>query len=92
MTKIAVLRIESFIAFGFQSFSAREVKIFWKIVGHDSKIFPTFAPLKTKINKITTKRKDAGVVDRGGLENRCSLTGTQGSNPCLSAKSKLKTS
>lgn len=30
--------------------------------------------------------KDAGVVDRGGLENRCSLTGTQGSNPCPSAK------
>ena len=29
--------------------------------------------------------KDAGVVDRGGLENRCALTGTQGSNPCLSA-------
>ncbi len=25
------------------------------------------------------------MVDRGGLENRCSLTGTQGSNPCLSA-------
>lgn len=30
--------------------------------------------------------KDAGVVDRDGLENRCTLTGTQGSNPCLSAK------
>ena len=30
-------------------------------------------------------RRDAGVVDRGGLENRCALTGTQGSNPCLSA-------
>ena len=29
--------------------------------------------------------RDAGVVDRGGLENRCTLTGTQGSNPCLSA-------
>jgi len=25
------------------------------------------------------------VVDRDGLENRCTLTGTQGSNPCLSA-------
>ncbi|MDE7411722.1 MAG: hypothetical protein K2M94_06760, partial [Paramuribaculum sp.] len=25
-------------------------------------------------------------VDRDGLENRCTLTGTQGSNPCLSAK------
>ncbi len=32
-----------------------------------------------------TPRKDAGVVDRDGLENRCTLTGTQGSNPCLSA-------
>ena len=32
------------------------------------------------------QRKDAGVVDRDGLENRCTLTGTQGSNPCLSAK------
>ena len=31
-------------------------------------------------------RRGAGVVDRGGLENRCTLTGTQGSNPCLSAK------
>ena len=30
-------------------------------------------------------RRGAGVVDRGGLENRCTLTGTQGSNPCLSA-------
>lgn len=29
--------------------------------------------------------KGAGVVDRGGLENRCALAGTQGSNPCLSA-------
>lgn len=29
--------------------------------------------------------KDAGAVDRDGLENRCTLTGTQGSNPCLSA-------
>ena len=32
-----------------------------------------------------TTGRDAGVVDRGGLENRCTLTGTQGSNPCLSA-------
>ena len=34
--------------------------------------------------------KDAGVVDRGGLENRCALTGTQGSNPCLSANRRLQ--
>lgn len=31
------------------------------------------------------RRKDAGVVDRDGLENRCTLTGTEGSNPSLSA-------
>lgn len=30
--------------------------------------------------------RDAGVVDRGGLENRCTLTGTKGSNPFLSAQ------
>ena len=30
-------------------------------------------------------RRDAGVVERGSLENYCALTGTQGSNPCLSA-------
>jgi hypothetical protein len=30
-------------------------------------------------------RTDAGVVDRGGLENRCASNSTQGSNPCLSA-------
>jgi hypothetical protein len=30
-------------------------------------------------------RTDAGVVERGGLENRCASDGTQGSNPCLSA-------
>ena len=29
--------------------------------------------------------RDARVVDWGGLENRCTLTGTQGSNPCFSA-------
>ena len=34
---------------------------------------------------IRPKRKDAGAVDRDGLENRCTFTGTQGSNPCLSA-------
>ena len=28
------------------------------------------------------------MVDRDGLENRCTLTGTQGSNPCLSANDK----
>ncbi len=32
-----------------------------------------------------TARKDAGVVDRDGLENRCILSGTEGSNPSLSA-------
>ena len=33
----------------------------------------------------STIRKDAGVVDRDGLENRCTGNCTQGSNPCLSA-------
>ena len=33
----------------------------------------------------TRPRRGAGVVERGGLENRCPFTGTQGSNPCLSA-------
>ena len=31
-------------------------------------------------------RRGAGVVERGGLENRCGCKPTQGSNPCLSAK------
>ncbi len=30
-------------------------------------------------------RRGAGVVERGGLENRCGREPTQGSNPCLSA-------
>jgi hypothetical protein len=30
-------------------------------------------------------RRGAGVVERGGLENRCGRKSTQGSNPCLSA-------
>lgn len=40
---------------------------------------------------VNDQRKDAGVVDRDGLENRCTLTGTQGSNPCLSADIKIET-
>ena len=31
------------------------------------------------------QRRGAGVVDRDGLENRCTLTGTVGSNPTPSA-------
>ena len=30
-------------------------------------------------------RRGAGVVERGGLENRCTRKGTVGSNPTLSA-------
>ena len=30
--------------------------------------------------------RGAGVVERAGLENRCTLLGTEGSNPSLSAK------
>ena len=33
-----------------------------------------------------SKRRDAGVAERGGLENRYTSNGIQGSNPCLSAK------
>ena len=39
-------------------------------------------------NFVTAKRKDAGVVDRDGLENRCTGNGTEGSNPSLSAEEK----
>ena len=47
---------------------------------------PKYLPRSLKLlNFALPKRKDAGVVDRDGLENRCTLTGTQGSNPCLSA-------
>ena len=34
---------------------------------------------------IAQPRRGAGVVERGGLENRCTFTGTVGSNPTLSA-------
>ena len=37
-------------------------------------------PLQAKI------RKDAGVADRDGLENRCTGNRTEGSNPSLSAE------
>ena len=37
-----------------------------------------------------TSRRDAGVVDRDGLENRCTSNCTQGSNPCLSANLRRK--
>ena len=48
---------------------------------HNKKTLCIFAPQNTK----DPHWRDAGVVDRGGLENRCTLAGTQGSNPCLSA-------
>lgn len=46
-----------------------------------------FEDLKKRLTfaKQNRKRKDAGAVERDGLENRCTLSGTQGSNPCLSA-------
>jgi hypothetical protein len=34
-------------------------------------------------------RRGAGVVERGGLENRCGLRATVGSNPTLSAGYKI---
>ncbi len=40
---------------------------------------------KTTQNARPDMRRGAGVVERGGLENRCALAGTVGSNPTLSA-------
>ena len=34
-------------------------------------------------------RRDARVVESGGLENRCALMGTEGSNPSLSGSIKI---
>lgn len=34
---------------------------------------------------LTLLRRSAGVVERGGLENRCASNGTGGSNPSSSA-------
>lgn len=40
----------------------------------------------TNINmSLYLSRRNAGVVERGGLENRCALTRTEGSNPSFSA-------
>ena len=52
-----------------------------------------FEDLKKRLTfaKQNRKRKDAGAVERDGLENRCTLSGTQGSNPCLSADIKIET-
>ena len=51
------------------------------------KIAVFFSTLRKKPYLCSANRqwKDAGAVERDGLENRCTLTGTQGSNPCLSA-------
>ena len=40
-------------------------------------------------DKMIKLRRDAGVVELDALEKRCALTGTVGSNPTLSATSKL---
>lgn len=39
----------------------------------------------THTGQMTGIRRGAGVVDRDGLENRCTRKGTEGSNPSLSA-------
>ena len=39
---------------------------------------------------LRSARRDAGVVDRDGLENRCTGNCTEGSNPSLSARTLLK--
>ena len=41
---------------------------------------------RTAVDAPLSPRRGAGVVERGGLENRCGCKPTQGSNPCLSAK------
>ncbi len=44
--------------------------------------------LKPEVIEVTRKqflRRGARVAESGGLENRCTLTGTVGSNPTLSA-------
>ena len=38
-----------------------------------------------KIQIFAVHWRDARAVEWGGLENRCTCKGTQGSNPCLSA-------
>jgi hypothetical protein len=43
----------------------------------------------TEIRSCRPPRRGAGVVERGGLENRCGRKSTQGSNPCLSATEAL---
>ena len=47
--------------------------------------FTTYLTYTPEMILSSALRRGAGVVERGGLENRCTLTGTQGSNPCLSA-------
>ena len=47
--------------------------------------YQLFNILKT-ITFVPPERKGAGAVERGGLENRYTSNGIQGSNPCLSAK------
>ena len=44
---------------------------------------------QAKANEFRPMRKDAGVAERGGLENRYTGNCIQGSNPCLSARSEL---
>jgi hypothetical protein len=43
------------------------------------------SPFPPRIPGPTISRRGAGVVDRGGLENRCARKRTVGSNPTLSA-------
>jgi hypothetical protein len=49
--------------------------------------WPKFAELQSRHPPPITRRlrRGARVVDRDGLENRCTFTGTVGSNPTLSA-------
>lgn len=50
----------------------------------------TGTPVSGTDQSLQDMRTDAGVVERGGLENRCASNGTQGSNPCLSANISMR--
>ena len=42
-----------------------------------------------RVDGVQALGRGAGAVDRGGLENRCTRKGTEGSNPSLSANDNI---
>ncbi len=62
--------------------------VVWGRLAKDRQISTAFGVGNTGSKGYETpfqRRRDAGVVERGGLENRCTFTSTEGSNPSLSA-------